>query len=120
MSTYPRQPTIFLIGNDSVLTYLLRRYAEKSDYEMVIRDNVPTSWDVEQYQPLAIIFASIDQLQMNQSFVEAMSTAEIPVLVCASVSDEARARELGADECLLHPLVYNQFCTVLTNACSPL
>jgi CheY-like chemotaxis protein len=119
MSNSPRKPTILLIGNAPQLTYLLRRYAEQSDCQMVMRDFVPTIGDTDQYQPSAIIFASIDQLQMDQSFVEAVSTREIPVLVCAAVADEARARELGADGCLLHPLIYDQFCAALSAVCSP-
>jgi len=117
MSTPPGKSTILLIGNEPMLTYLLGRYAEQSGCRIVMRETAPSIGETEQNQPAAIIFASIDQLQMEQPYVDAMSTREIPVLVCASVSDEARARELGADECLLHPLTYDQFCAVLSHTC---
>jgi DNA-binding response OmpR family regulator len=118
MPTFPKQPMIFLVGNDSMLAYLLQRYAEQSNHQIVRRDIAPSMGDMEQYQPTAVIFTSVDQLQADQAFVEAMSAREIPVLVCASVADEARAMELGADECLLHPLTYSQFCAALPATCS--
>ncbi len=119
MSASPRKSTIFLIGNDAMLAYLLRRYAEQSGCQILMRDIAPTIGDMEQFQPAAIIFASIEQLQADQLFVDALSTREIAVLVCASVADEARARELGADECLLHPLTYDHFWATLSAVCSP-
>ena len=38
-----------------------------------------------------------------------LATCDIPVLVCSSVADQARVRELGADNCLLDPLMYENF-----------
>jgi DNA-binding response OmpR family regulator len=111
------KPMILLIGSDPALTYLLSRYAQQCGYTMVIQESVPSPEVVEQEQPSVIIFISLDQLQKDQVFMDAMSAHEIPVLVCASVSDEAQARELGADDCLLHPLTYDHFCAVLKSTC---
>ena len=45
-----------------------------------------------------------------------LAGGEIPVVVCASIAEEARARELGADHCLLHPFTYDGFLAALTGA----
>ncbi|HRE26247.1 MAG TPA: hypothetical protein PK954_06415, partial [Anaerolineales bacterium] len=52
-------------------------------------------------------------LQAAQSLVDGLAAHDTPILVCASVTDVASARELGADACLVHPLTYAQFQAVL-------
>ena len=117
MSTVPIKTTLLLIGNNSALAYLLNRYAEQCGCQITTHSLAPALEEIDHHRPSAIIFASLHQLQHDPVFVETMSLWEVPVLACASVSDEALARELGADDCLLHPLTYDQFCTVLTNVC---
>ena len=115
MFTPSGKMTLLLIGADAALAYLLCRYAEQSGCQLLIQDMAPALEELDHWRPSAIIFASPDGLQSNQPLVEALSTRETPVLVCASASDEARAKKLGADDCLLHPLTYGQFCAVLTH-----
>lgn len=117
MTIPPAQSTILVIGNDQMLTYLLNRYAEQSDCQMILREIAPDPAEIGQLRPAAIIFASIERLQAGQSLVDALSTHEIPTLVCASLADEAHARELGADACLLHPLTYENFWAALSIVC---
>ena len=109
---YPAQSKLLVIGNDSRLIYLLRRYAEQGGCQVIFYDSVPA--DIEQLQPTAVIFSSPEELQAASAWVEILSINEIPVLVCASVADELDARELGADACLLHPLTYENFMTTLS------
>jgi DNA-binding response OmpR family regulator len=103
-----------VIGNDAMLTYLLQRYAEQSGCQMIQRISAPWIVELRQLKPAAIIFSSLEYLQAGQSLVEDLSVHEILVLVCASVADEVRARELGADMCLVHPLTYENFWAALS------
>jgi hypothetical protein len=114
MPTSPDLPTVFLIGTDAMLAYLLGRFTEQCNFRMVTLEAAPSVNDIVRDKAAAVIFATIGHLEADQDFVDAMSTHEIPVLVCTSLTDEARARELGADECLMHPLTYNEFCTTLS------
>jgi CheY-like chemotaxis protein len=104
---------LLIIGNDPGLSLLLRRYAEQSGCQLTERALTPGVATVRQWQPDAIIFLSLDHLQTAQALVDDLAAHETPVLVCASVADEARARELGADAGLLHPLTYEHFLEVL-------
>jgi len=114
MSSPSAPPTLLVIGNDAMLVYLLKRYAEKSGCQMLQRALAPTVAELRQLKPEAIIFSALELLQAAQSLVEDLSIHELLVLVCASVADEVRARELGADACLFHPLTYDNFCAALS------
>jgi hypothetical protein len=109
--------TLLFIGNDPMLAYLLNRYAAQSGCEMIFRDNATEPGEIGQLRPTAIIFSSVERLQAGQSLMDTLSTYEIPVLVCASLADEAYAGELGADACLLHPLTYDSFWAALSAVC---
>jgi hypothetical protein len=119
MATPFAQSTIMVIGKDTMLTYLLQRYAEQSGCQMIQRISAPWIVELRQLKPAAIIFSSLEYLQAGQSLVDDLSVHEILVLVCASVADEVRARELGADACLFHTLTYENFCAALTVVTSP-
>ncbi len=109
----PRSPVILLIGNDAALTYLIERYAERSGYQVCVRPIVPSPADGLEVQPAAVVFSSIEILEAAQVQIVNLSNSEIPVLVCASINDQPRARELGADHCLVHPLTYDGFLAAL-------
>jgi DNA-binding response OmpR family regulator len=103
------QPTILLIGRDRTLRYLLARFAEHSGYQWkVSADKVSTS-EITASNPAVVIFLSIEFLDTDQSLVTELANLDAPILVCSSVLEEARARKLGADYCLLHPLTYDGF-----------
>jgi orotidine-5'-phosphate decarboxylase len=70
-------------------------------------------------QPVAILFPSIERLEAAQSLIADLTNCDIPILVCSSIADEARARELGADYCLLHPLTYDGFMAALVATRAP-
>ena len=108
----PLTTEITLIGNDSSLAYLLGRFAEQSGYQLTALQGTPTAEEIWARKPCLVLFSSIDNLESAQTLVSALADREIPVGVCASLSDEARAHELGADQCLVHPLTYNEFVAV--------
>jgi CheY-like chemotaxis protein len=107
------QSSILMIGNDASLTYLIGRYAERSGYRIQALQAVPSAEEVGAARPLAILFPTVESLEAAQRLISDLASWDIPVLVCSSITDEARARELGADHCLLHPLTYDGFVAAL-------
>ena len=107
------QLEILMLGNDPVLAYLIGRYARQSGFGITARQGIPQAAEVRDQKPAALLFTSVESLEAAQGLIIGLANCEIPVLVCASVADEARARELGADHCLLHPLTYEGFLEVL-------
>jgi DNA-binding response OmpR family regulator len=110
---------ILMIGNDMALTYLVGRYADRSGYTIATLQTVPSAEEVCKQQPVALLFPSIERLGAAQSLIAELSQCDIPILVCSSIADEARARELGADYCLLHPLTYDAFLAALAATKAP-
>jgi hypothetical protein len=118
MARSPGQAMILTIGNDDRLAYLLARYAEQSNCQVIQRSFAPWIGEVRQLRPSAIIFLSLELLQAAQTLIEDLSANEILVLTCVAVADEVRAREYGADTCLVHPLMYADFQAALASVCS--
>jgi hypothetical protein len=70
--------------------------------------------EVRQLKLAAIVFSSLEYLQAAESLIEDLSMHEVMVLACVAMADEARARELGSDICLVHPLTYENFWAALS------
>jgi DNA-binding response OmpR family regulator len=113
MMPSPEQPTIMIIGNDTTINYLIGRYAQQSNYHMVMMPAIPQGLEIRTQLPAVILFTSIERLLAAQQLVEELVNDDIPLIVCCSRVDETQARELGADYCLLHPLTYEQFLATL-------
>jgi DNA-binding response OmpR family regulator len=107
---------ILLIGSDVMLSYLLKRFAELSGYHVSTHSQNPSAGEIEALDPAIVIFLSTELLETAQALVEEIANLDIPLMVCSSVADEARTRELGADYCLLHPLTYDGFQIALATA----
>jgi len=105
----PSNVEIILIGSDLSLAYLISRFAEQSGYRVTVLKDIPAAAEIWARSPRLILFSSMDSLELAQALMGELSDGEIPVGVCASLSDEARAYDLGADHCLLHPLTYDAF-----------
>lgn len=104
--------TLIILGGDSSFNYLIRRYAERLGYSIV---NMPISTVVEQVhelKPAAVIFASMENLEGAQPLALGLANRDVPLIVCSSLADQIRARELGADYCLVHPFVYDNFSAI--------
>ena len=110
------QRTILLIGNDTALSYLLGRFAERSGYQLIVNSENSSIREITDANPAVIIFLSTELLEKTQALVVELASLEMPIVVCSSVADEAKARELGADYCLLHPITFDGFQTVLAIA----
>lgn len=108
------QSKILMIGNDSALTYLIGRYAEQGGYGIATFQMAPSPIEARALHPVAILFQSVESMEVSSTLINEMTDCDVPMLVCSSVTDEARARELGADRCLLHPLTYERVLAALT------
>ncbi len=111
--TRSTQPTLLLIGSDTPFAYLIGRYAERRGLSLLVRPTIPAAPMISALQPAAIIFLALENLEASQPPLAEMENENIPLLVCSGADDEARARELGADYCLQHPLTYDRFVTAL-------
>lgn len=108
--------TILLIGNDDALRYLLGRFVEQSQYILKAVPGIPSTQEIADVQPKAIIFLSMKYLEAAQPLMTELTGIEAPIIVCSAVADESRARELDADHCLLHPITYDNFQNALAAA----
>ncbi|PKO16391.1 MAG: hypothetical protein CVU39_08480 [Chloroflexi bacterium HGW-Chloroflexi-10] len=108
---------ILMVGNDSMLSYLIKRYAEQSGLTMDSTINLPSIADLQKINPSFIIFSSLDVLQSSQAWIVNLDDMAIQILVCSGIGEEAAARESGADDCLFHPLTYDDFRNALATNC---
>ena len=104
-----RRQTILLVGNDAALRYLLGRFVEQSQYTLKVVSGIASTQVIADVQPKAIIFLSMKHLEAAQPLMTELTGIEAPIIVCSAVADESRARELDADQCLLHPITYDNF-----------
>lgn len=107
------KPSIVLIGDDPSLEYLLERYAYRGGYRLQSVRTISPNIDIRQMQPQSIWFSSLEVLEAFQPQMNTISTGDIPIVVCSSIADDARAMDLGADFLLLHPLTYDCFLSTL-------
>ena len=107
------QRTIMVVGHDTSLHYLLGRFAEHGGYQLKTTLGNLSVDEITSANPAAIIFLSPELLEMTQSLLRDITNLETPILVCSTAADEVKARELGADHCLLHPLTFDEFQTAL-------
>ena len=118
MNSKTRQ-TILLVGNDAALNYLLGRFIEQNECALAVVPVITSAQEVTEINPKAIIFLSTEHLEVAQTLMMELTSIKMPIIVCSAVADEARARELGADHCLLHPITYDSFQNALEVAGAP-
>src|SRR5260221_478651 len=106
--TQPGLPPILLVGADSTLEYLLRRYARQSGCDLKTLPTLPPELNGRDLQPLSVWLPSLEALAAFQP-LRASLADEVPIIVCSALADDARATELGADYFFLHPLTYDSF-----------
>lgn len=103
-----------MIGNDSPLNYLIRRFAEQSGCQIEVHAPAPTAREIGASKASILLFQSIESLEAAQETLAKLTKYDGLVMVCSSVADEPHARELGADHCLVHPLTYESFTAALS------
>jgi hypothetical protein len=107
------RPCILLIGKDPPLEYLLERYAFQGGYRLQSIHSVTHETDICQMRPQSIWFSSLEVLEAFQPHRNAILACNVPIVVCSSIADNARAMDLGADYLLMHPLTYDCFLSTL-------
>lgn len=108
---------VLLVSNDSRLSYLLNRYAQQCGLALDDTRTLPDREQIHRSGPDFIIFSSLEILQNSQARMRDIGDGEIQILVCSAIGEEALARELGADQCIFHPLTYEDFCDALAISC---
>ena len=104
---------IVVVGSDSSLNYLLGRYAELIGCAISFEKSILSAEAIRRSEPVAVIFPSVEILAGAQTLVSELTNCEIPIIVCSSVLDQAKTRELGADYYLLHPLGFDGFSSTM-------
>lgn len=114
-SLLPQQDVgIVVVGGDDSVHYLFKRYAEQIGLSIrVIKAPVKPDC-IQNSETVAVIFSSVESLEGERDLVVELTNLDIPIIVCSSVFEQSRTRELGADYCLLHPLVFDNFSSVLS------
>jgi CheY-like chemotaxis protein len=111
-----KRQMILLVGNDEALSYLFARFVEQSECVLTAVAGTTSAQEIADVNPKAIIFLSMKHLEAAQTLMMELTSIETPIIVCSAVADEARARELGADRCLLHPVTYDSFQNALVSS----
>src|SRR5215212_5888934 len=110
---FKNQQTVLLVGNDATLSYLLGRFVEQSQCSLVVVPALTSAQEIVEVNLKAIVFLSRQQLEEAQNLLSELTSLETLIIVCSAVGDETRARELGVDHCLFHPITYDRFQTAL-------
>ncbi len=76
---------------------------------MVIHQTILSTGDIQAVNPIAVFFLSMELLKAAQTVIEDLANQDRAIVVCSSIIDESRVRELGADYCLSHPFTYDNF-----------
>jgi DNA-binding response OmpR family regulator len=105
------ESTLVIIGGNSSFNYLIQRYAERAGYTITLLDSSVDIDAVCNLRPFGVVFPSLEDLEGFQ--ITELTNQNIPIIVCSSVSDQARAMECGADYCLFHPFLYDNFSRIL-------
>jgi hypothetical protein len=111
--------TILLIDNDTTLSYLFGRFAERGGCQLIVISGITSIEEIRTFNPTVIIFSSTELLDKAHTVGVELTSLETPIIVCTSVTEEAKAKELGADYCMLHPLIYDDFQNALAYAAAP-
>ena len=105
----PTGSRIALVAGDASLTYLIERYTERSGLGIEVVADPPPANVLIGPAPVLVWFPSLESLARWRAASDQTTGNEHAVVVCTSVPDERRARDLGADYCVLLPLTYDDF-----------
>lgn len=108
--------SVLIVGGDSFMHYLLKRYAEKIGLSTRV---LKTPLDIETIRKLetvAVIFSSVESLEGERLLVAQFTNLDVPIIVCSSAFEQIKTIELGADYCLLPPVVLDNFSSILSTA----
>lgn len=105
--------SIVIVEGDLSLLYLLERFSERVGYPVSVEKISVSAEAICQSVPVAVIFPSVEILESARALAAELTNCDIPIIVCSSVLDHAKTRELGADYCLLHPLIFDSFSSTL-------
>jgi DNA-binding response OmpR family regulator len=109
----PNGPRIALVAGDPSLVYLVERYTEWSGLSIDVLTDPPPAKALSA-RPALVWFPSFESLARWRSDTRPAPGSDPAIVVSTTVPDEGRARELGADYCVLLPLTYDDFRAAVT------
>lgn len=109
MLTSEIKPKILLVGNDSMLSYLIKRYADQIGLDLEYTTSLLPIAEVVKIRPTHILFTSLLILKKSQFWIGTLLDLELHILVCSGIGEEPAARDFGADTCLIHPITFDDF-----------
>ena len=109
-----RRLYILLAEDEPQLIYLIRRYADRSGYQLVdTQQNSNLLILAQQLQP-AVVILDIGMPEMDVDLVLShlrsnSATCHIPIVLCSSSEPALQGWEASVDDCWLTPVLYDDF-----------
>lgn len=114
---------LLVIGADEHFRYLVRRYSEQAELEVVFAFPGVDALETVQRQQPAVIMIEVDQPADSLALLHALkaspTTAHIPVVLCSWFADTHAALLDGAAACLQKPILYEAFQRTMAAVGSP-
>jgi DNA-binding response OmpR family regulator len=105
---------ILLVGDDEALAYHIERCGQQSGFRVRVERTLPKPSHGQRLEPAVVWLSSLDVLASLRPRKTGLIGDDAPVVVSSSVADDRRARDLGADVWVLHPLTYQHFLAALS------
>jgi len=113
-------PTVMVVEDDPLCTYLMQRYVTRSGLRMVSAAQGQEALTLARRERPAVVVLDVTLPGMNgemvlQALKADRATRDIPVLMCSGWSEARNWAEAGADGYLQKPVRYNDFLAALAN-----
>jgi len=112
-------PIVLLIDDEQSLAYLIHRYGQASNCQVMSVRFLDEARAIIKRTPPALVVLHVapqrlDSWEVVRALKADPATSRFPVVVvCAASIDAARVWEIGADYCLMKPVLYDDFRAVL-------
>ena len=112
-------PVLLLIDDEQSLAYLIHRYGSACNCRVMSVQFLGEARAIIEHTPPVLVMLHVTPLRHDSwEVVRALKadpvTSGFPlVVVCAASMDAARVWEIGADYCLMKPVLYDDFRAVL-------
>ncbi len=121
--TMPSAPKVLLVQDDPQFVYLIQRYCRSSGCQVIRVDEVNQTVTLAQQELPNLILLDLapdraERWQLLQALRSDPATCKIPVFICSASEVAMQGWEEYADGCLLMPVMYEDFCSVLAASIS--
>ena len=112
-------PVVLLIDDEQSLAYLIHRYGSACNCRVMSVQLLDEARAIIERTPPALVVLHVvpqrlDSWEVVRALKADPATSGFPVvMVCAASADAVRVWEIGADYCLIKPVMYDDFRAVL-------